>query len=110
MDLICNRLIKEKLRGKFVAHLGTGVRANLIMQVHGPSLIPTRINGLKLHPSLPVGHLITTQEFPATRVPRVARVVSHVGVRTKRVAVPDVHDSTRKGRTGSSCDLIHFED
>src|SRR6266498_2891347 len=109
MNLIGNRFIEVKLGSKFVAHFGAWVSANLVMQVHGPSLIPTRIDGLKLDGTLPVCHLIPTQEFPPTRVAGAAGILANIRIRTERVAMSDVYSGSAQRSTGIVCDLKHVK-
>src|SRR5687767_11748040 len=88
-----------------MAQLGFRVCANLVMHMDRASLIPAGIDGLKLYLALLVTHLVTAQEFPPTRVAGATRILTHIGIRTHRIAVPNIHRRTRQWRTSIVFDL-----
>src|SRR5439155_20978271 len=89
-DEVVQGVVEEELRRELVACLALRVGPNLEVDVHGPPLVPTRINRGELDVSVLVGHLVATQELP-TDAATPHKVVPHVRVHARRVTVPDVY-------------------
>ena len=58
MNLICEGVVKVKLRRELVSLLGLRIGADLEVDVNGPALVPAGVDSLELGASTVVCHLV----------------------------------------------------
>ena len=68
MDAVRKAVLEIHLRGKLERPLGTGYCTDLDVNVHGPAVIPARVNCEKLRFTLCIGELVAASKLPAGRV------------------------------------------
>ena len=96
MDLVCQRVVEEKLRSELIIISAGTLGTDRKVDVYRSTRIPARIDRLELDPATGVRKLVAAQKFlPAG----VKALIGNAGILTVRVAVPDVHLRAFDGST-----------